>query len=189
MQFPWKRFISQVFPVLFLNVLSLPCGEVVLAAQSTVQWVDQTESEIGFKIERKQGTNGTYAQIATVEANTTSYVDADLSPQTTYCYRVRAYTEDGDSPYSSEVCVTTPTQQSRLSVSLLGSGDVTSSEGGIRCPADCQEKYMAGTTVTLTPIPLEGWKLASWGGACTGQGATCVVTMSDTKNVTVKFSR
>ena len=189
MQFLWKRSLSKFLPVLFLCGLSLSLGEVGFAAQSTVRWADKAENEAGFKIERKQGTSGTYAQIATVEANTTSYVDADLSPSTTYCYRVRAYTSAGNSAYSSEVCVTTPTQQYRLSVSLLGSGTLTNSPVGINCPTDCNEDYASGTKVTLTPSPLSGWKFASWGGDCTGQGSTCVLTMSDIKNVTVKFSR
>ena len=38
MQFLWKRSLSKVLTFLFLCVLSLPFGEVVFAAQSTVQW-------------------------------------------------------------------------------------------------------------------------------------------------------
>ena len=139
MQFLWKRSLSKFLPLLFLCGLSLSLAEVGFAAQSTVRWADKAENEAGFKIERKQGTSGTYAQIATVEANTTSYVDADLSPSMTYCYRVSAYTSAGNSAYSSEVCATTPTQQYRLSVSLLGSGTLTNSPVGINCPTDCNE--------------------------------------------------
>jgi hypothetical protein len=189
MQFLWKRFLSKFLTVLFLCGLSLPFGEVVFAAQSTVRWVDEAKNEVGFKIERKQGTSGTYSQIMTAEANTTSYVDADLSPSTTYCYRVRAYTLAGNSAYASEVCVTTPAQQYRLSASLVGSGTLTSSSSEINCPTDCGQDYVAGTKVTLTPKPLTGWKFSSWGGKCAGQGSICVLTMSDTKNVTVNFSR
>jgi hypothetical protein len=189
MQFLGKRSLSKELTFLFLCGLSLPFGEVVLAAQNTVQWSDKTENEAGFKIERKQGTSGTYSQIVTVEANTTSYVDADLSPSTTYCYRVRAYTSSGNSPYSNDVCVTTPAQKYRLSVSLVGSGNLTSSSSGVNCPTDCAQDYVARTKVRLTPKPLTGWRFSSWGGKCVGQSSTCMVTMSDIQNVTVNFSR
>ena len=187
MQFLWGCFLSRFLPFLFLCVLSVPFGEVAFAAQSRVMWVDNATNEAGFKIERKQGTSGRYSQIATVSANTTSYGDANLSPSTTYCYRVRAYNSAGNSAYSSEVCATTPTQKYRLSVSLLGRGTVTSSPVGISCPTDCSQDYGSGTTVTLTPRPLSGWRFVSWGGNCTGQGSTCVVAMSATKNVTANF--
>jgi hypothetical protein len=173
MQFLWKRSLSKFLTVFFLCGLSLPFGGVVLAAQNTVRWSDEAKNEAGFKIERKQGTSGIYSQIMTVEANTTSYVDADLSPSTTYCYRVHAYTLAGNSAYSREVCVATPAQQYRLSASLVGSEALTSSSSGINCLTDCAQDYMAGTKVTLTPKPLTGWRFSSWGGKCAGQGSIC----------------
>lgn len=52
-------------------------------------WTDNSTGEVGFKIERKD--SGAYAQIDTVGAEVTEYMDSGLTPSTTYTYRVRAY--------------------------------------------------------------------------------------------------
>jgi hypothetical protein len=43
-----------------------------------------------------------------VAANTTSYVDANVTSGFTYCYRVRAANNYGVSDYSNEACATVP---------------------------------------------------------------------------------
>jgi List-Bact-rpt repeat protein len=189
MQLPWESSLIRFFTFLCLSVLAIPFAEMAFAAQLTVKWVDNVKNESGFTVERKQGTSGTYSQIAKVEADITSYIDSTVSANTTYCYRVRAYNPTGNSPYMNEVCVTTPTQTYRLSVSLLGNGTLTSNISGINCPTDCGQNYEPGTKVTLTPRPSSGWTFSSWGGSCTGQGSTCVLTMSATKNAMVNFSQ
>jgi hypothetical protein len=158
-----------------------------LASQGTVKWTDTATTESGFKIERKVSPSGPYVQIAVTAANIGSFVDPTLVASTIYCYRVRAYNTGGDSAYSNEVCVTTPVATFRLSASLLGNGTLTGSPVGINCPTACTADYAAGTLVTLTPKPGSGAKFASWGGECTGQGSTCVVTMTATKNVAATF--
>ncbi len=55
-----------------------------------LQWQDNSDNEIGFNIERKTGAGGTYSEIATLEADVTTYSDTGLSEDTTYYYRVRA---------------------------------------------------------------------------------------------------
>src|SRR5215467_242307 len=77
-------------------------------AQLTLTWQDNSTNESNFGVERKTGTSGTYAQIALVAANTTSYVDASVSHGVTYCYRVDAINSAGVSPYSNEACATVP---------------------------------------------------------------------------------
>jgi len=73
-----------------------------------LQWQDNSDNEIGFKIERKTGAGGTYSEIATLEADVTTYSDTGLSGDTTYYYRVRAYNAAGDSSYSNEDSAATP---------------------------------------------------------------------------------
>ncbi|MBW1717661.1 MAG: fibronectin type III domain-containing protein [Deltaproteobacteria bacterium] len=75
------------------------------SSQITLLWTDNSSGESGFKIERK---TGSYSQIATVSANTTSYSSTGLSEATIYYYRVRAYNSAGNSNYSNEVNATTP---------------------------------------------------------------------------------
>jgi len=76
-----------------------------------------------------------------------------------------------------------------LTVSVTGSGTVTSAPGGISCGADCSENYNSGTAVTLTATPASGYVFSGWsGGACSGTG-TCNVTMTAARNVSAVFAQ
>jgi len=83
---------------------------VATSAGIDLSWQDNSDNETGFKIERKTGAGGNYQQIATVGANVIKYSDTGLSGDTTYYYRVRAYSDSGDSSYSNEASATTPLQ-------------------------------------------------------------------------------
>jgi hypothetical protein len=74
----------------------------------TLSWVDQSSNELGFKIERKTGIEGTYREISTVGQNVTSYIDTSVKPAAIYFYRVRAYNSAGYSLYTKEVGFETP---------------------------------------------------------------------------------
>ena len=73
-----------------------------------------------------------------------------------------------------------------LSVSVVGSGTVTSTPPGISCPSDCDEAYPAGTPVTLAAAAEPGWSFAGWSGDCSGTGS-CNLTMSQARAVTATF--
>jgi Fibronectin type III domain len=75
------------------------------AQQINLSWVDNSNFEDGFKIERWNGSS--YVQINTVGANVRTYADSGLLTSTTYNYRVRAYNNAGDSSYSNESSATT----------------------------------------------------------------------------------
>jgi hypothetical protein len=68
-----------------------------------------------------------------------------------------------------------------------GSGTVTSNPAGINCGGDCQQSYASGTEVTLTAAPAADSTFAGWGGACSGTGTTCTVTMDESRSVTAAF--
>ena len=71
-------------------------------SQIKLLWVDHSLNENGFKVER--GVDGVhFTEIATVDANTTSYNDAGLTVAVTYYYRVRAFNGEGHSEYSDAV--------------------------------------------------------------------------------------
>ncbi|HTD68262.1 MAG TPA: PA14 domain-containing protein, partial [Candidatus Limnocylindria bacterium] len=89
---------------------SAPSALAATALSSTsirINWMDNANNETGFKIERKTGAGGTYAQMATVGANVTTYTNVSLSAATTYYYRVRATNMGGDSAFSAEASATT----------------------------------------------------------------------------------
>lgn len=72
-------------------------------AEIALAWTDNSSNEDGFKIEKKIGELGTYAQITTVGAGVTTYNDTPLAADTKYYYRVKAYNAaNGDSQYSNE---------------------------------------------------------------------------------------
>jgi Tol biopolymer transport system component/subtilisin-like proprotein convertase family protein len=69
----------------------------------------------------------------------------------------------------SRECIATFLRVATLTVTVTGSGTVSSADGGIACPPDCVETYPTGTVVTLTPVPAPG----SLPGAFAGD-ADCV---------------
>ncbi|MCK4788940.1 MAG: S8 family serine peptidase [Desulfobacteraceae bacterium] len=75
--------------------------------QIDLTWLDNSDNEDGFEIER--GLDGVdFAHIGTVGAGATSYSDTTVAENTTYYYRVRAYNTGGDSAYSEIDSSTTP---------------------------------------------------------------------------------
>jgi hypothetical protein len=80
-----------------------------------------------------------------------------------------------------------------LAVSRTGSdsskGSVTSSPAGISCGTVCSGTFASGTAVTLTARALGNRVFAGWGGACSGTGSTCRLTIDGDKAVTAAFNR
>jgi hypothetical protein len=83
----------------------------VSALLINLNWTDNSNNEDGFRIERStDGTN--FTEIATVGANSTSYVAGALASGTQYFFRVRAYNAAGNSNNSNiadAVTLTSPT--------------------------------------------------------------------------------
>ena len=93
------------------NPPAAPSGLTAIAAsvnQINLAWTDNATSESGFKIERKIGASGTYAEVATTAANATAFSDSGIADNTEYYYQVRAYNMDGASAYSNEANAITP---------------------------------------------------------------------------------
>jgi hypothetical protein len=78
----------------------------VSAAQIDLAWSDNSMDEFGFSIERSL-VGGSWSEIATEGENALSYSDTNVTPNTTYNYRVRAYNGSGTSGYSNEASATT----------------------------------------------------------------------------------
>jgi len=74
----------------------------------------------------------------------------------------------------------------KLSVSTSGGGTVTSTDGFINCPGNCNYVYQSNTQVTLNATPSSGWTFVGWNGACSGTGA-CNVTMTQSLSVGASF--
>lgn len=71
-----------------------------------LKWTDNSPDETGFYVE--SSTNGTsFSLLATVDANTTTYVHSGLPQVTKYYYRVRAFNTALTSPFSAVFSSTT----------------------------------------------------------------------------------
>jgi len=82
--------------------LTVTCIE---PSRVTITWTDNAGNEDGYKIERRVGAG--WVVIANSGVNITSYLDSSLSANTTYHYRVKAYSGTADSVASNEVSATT----------------------------------------------------------------------------------
>jgi hypothetical protein len=154
--------------------------------QLTLTWMDNSGGDGGFRIERKTGAAGTYAMLAEVPPGTTSYVDATVASGTTYCYRVKAFNEIGESSFSNENCGSAASGFG-LAVNVSGSGTVTSSPAGISCAPTCSGSFTPGTLVTLAASPAAGSQFTGWsGGGCSGT-APCSLTGSGPVSITATF--
>ena len=105
-------YSSEKHTTTLFNLPTAPSNLIITSLTSTrvfLAWTDNSGNEQGFKIQRKQGVTGTYANIATLGANVTTYTDTDstLLDGTKYYYQVYAYNSAGSSPFSNEVNGTT----------------------------------------------------------------------------------
>lgn len=75
-----------------------------------------------------------------------------------------------------------------LSVTVVGSGKVSSSPAGISCSSGtCSATFPANASVTLNALPQAGYTFAGWsGGGCSGLG-NCLLQMDSDKSVTANF--
>ncbi len=87
-------------------------------------WQDNSSDEDGFNIERKEGPRGVFQVIARVGANITTYRDrsANLSPNTTYYYKVAYYKGNAVSDYSNIASATTLKKELSLRKEFRGIG-------------------------------------------------------------------
>jgi hypothetical protein len=84
-----------------LSAVATGPGEVDLS------WVDGSQNEGIFRIERRLGMAGSWFEIITLPPNSASFTNAGLTPNTSYTYRVRACNDVGCSDYSNEAAATT----------------------------------------------------------------------------------
>jgi CSLREA domain-containing protein len=72
-----------------------------------------------------------------------------------------------------------------VTVSITGTGRVTSAPAGIDCPGTCSADL--GGTVVLTEAPGTGQVFTGWGGACSGATTTCTLSVTQARQVTAGF--
>ncbi|UFH32915.1 T9SS type A sorting domain-containing protein [Chryseobacterium sp. C-71] len=101
---PAPDFVIPPSGVNFTNALT---SGTPATSSLTVNWSDNATNETNYVLERSL--NGTaFTVIATLPANTTSYNEISLTPNTQYYYRVKATNATDSSVYTANASITTP---------------------------------------------------------------------------------
>lgn len=86
-----------------------------------LRWEDNCIFEDGFIIERRS--NAGYVRIATLGADSISYVDSEIFEDEFYTYRIAAYTQDSQSDYSAGVSIASPIKFAPSGLSAASTGN------------------------------------------------------------------
>jgi hypothetical protein len=81
----------------------------------------------------------------------------------------------------------TPTYTLTVTKTGTGTGTVTSSPPGIDCGGTCSASFNSGTNVTLMAAPASGCTFAGWSGGGCGETGTCIVSMTQPRNLVATF--
>jgi predicted nucleotidyltransferase len=95
-------------------------GIATSTSEIYLTWVDNSNGETGYVVERSIGNNQNFSPVASLNSNITSYSDKELTPETLYYYRVKAKYNDLSSEFSNEVNVTTSLFIEQTGISLTG---------------------------------------------------------------------
>ncbi len=141
-------------------------GGVLVFARSGVTWGQEGNELVGIGA---VGAAGQATSVALSRDGSTAIVGGPLDQNGTGAAWVFAYPG-----------------QAALTVSVTGSGSVTSGPTGIACPSTCSADFGDGINVSLTATPASGWTFSAWGGACSGS-SSCSVTMNAAQSITATF--
>lgn len=123
----------------------------VSSSEIDLAWTDNSTNESGFYVYRRASS---YSRIANLSANTTSYSDKDLTPETTYWYKVAAYNDAGESELSNEASAKTfpPEEPPCAGVQILDWGwtEEYVGVGGIKWLTVVLGRVRNNTSQTLT---------------------------------------
>lgn len=118
----WWRPLSEMIPMLPIA----PANLIAVADTFSValSWTDNSNNELGFRIERKDDSlsvPGTWTFVGSVGADETAFTDTGLTPFTVYSYKVYAYNAVGNSESDSIQTVTIiPVELTSFTASVTG---------------------------------------------------------------------
>jgi CSLREA domain-containing protein/uncharacterized repeat protein (TIGR01451 family) len=160
-----------------LNAPTNLAASAVDATQLTLNWTDNATNETLYSVERSSDKGANWTEIATALAvNSSSYLSAGLTCETTYQFRVRAGTSNGQrSSYSNTIeistrlCVPTGLTAARVDASTVSLSwvDKSASETG----------YIITRDDSPTPIASLPANTTSYTDTNTGCGVTYTYTV------------
>lgn len=116
----------------------------------TLSWTDVAD-ETGYRVERSLDGASGWIELDTTGQDVTTYVNATLSPGTTYYYRIVATNAGGDSTPSNVARATTETPPSATDGVALGT-EAPAADGDLAADT----KAVDGVLASETEIPVEG---------------------------------
>lgn len=121
----WSLEICSV-PLTLPAAPSYLTSRTASSTQIALTWDDNSTNEAGFRIERCQNAGcTTFARVATVGPNVSSYTNGSLLADTQYQYRVRAYNGAGNSGYTNITAATTgPKAPTALQGTVVSSSQI-----------------------------------------------------------------
>ncbi len=154
--------------------LDRPDAPTALTATATgtqtiqVNWGSSTGYQQGYQLYRSPDGVNNWSLVTTTAANVTTYTDGNLTPATTYWYKVAAYNAIGQSGFTNTDSATTLSGQCSAVISY----------------AQTDTLYTFSTTNTGTPGYTYQWSI---NGTAAGTGATVgtVLNTAGTYNVCV----
>jgi len=141
---------------------------VISYSRINIYWVDNSNNEDGFKIERKTGSGGTYSLIYTTTFNITSYLDTGLAPDNTYYYQVYAYNSTANSGYSNEKNATTQSfsiQMASIPTGCFNMGDAFNEGNSDELPV--HNVCISAFHINVYEVTNEEYKACVDVGSCT----------------------
>ena len=165
--------------------------------QVNLSWIDNSDNETGFKIERE----GTVIYVTL--ANITHYQDSELTCGTNYRYQVTATNTSGDSPVLAQTittlpCPTTnssPPETINLGIAFAGNGEgqVKNAADEILCDSSnddiCINYFEVHTPVTLVATAAEGSQFLSWEGDCENTNNSIEFILNTEQNCIAHFDK
>jgi hypothetical protein len=134
-------------------------SEALSAVAAEITWEDQSDDETGFVVERRPA-DGRFSFVTSIPANTTAFVDAELSPGEAYEYRIKALNNYGESVYSNASSVTALTDANLINVALGKSATQSSTtykgDAGRAVDGNTDGVY-TNNSVTHTAYELNAW--------------------------------
>ncbi len=140
-------------------------GTVASPTQINLSWTDNSTNEMGFKIERRTGSEN-YAIVGNANADILIFSDTGLLPNTSYIYRVYSYNSAGKSPtYSNEISIKTTAVIATISTAAVSSitqttaisgGTITNDGGATITARGVCWSTSANPTITLSTKTIDG---------------------------------
>lgn len=100
-------FMESGEPATIPDAPTLISANALSTSEIELAWSDSQSSLDGFRVQRRDGADGSWYRIKTVSGATFGFTNTSLNPDQSYSYRVQAFNVAGESTYSNTLSATT----------------------------------------------------------------------------------